>query len=243
MARAHLATRGHFSVASIALSLWLYLDNRSLRARARRPTGCPAHARGPVVAAARSASVRPAAAHRRADRHRRRPRPRPPCRDADRDRWTGRARRTEEFAAQSAGSTARPTTSTRRGSCAAERRPGGPALRRRGQRKVAQEKKAHVTPEQRPSSTRRSTRSTATSSTSQKGGLRRSAVALRAQRPRAGSSSPAGSADPHDPRPDRQDPRAVAVRTMYDAGFDWGSTSASRRRGKQLKAAPPPPRK
>ncbi|MGH9885335.1 MAG: hypothetical protein ACREBE_07390, partial [bacterium] len=140
---------GAISIASVSLSLWLYSDNRSLRAElAGKPAAAPVSA-APVVAAARtleraaplsraSAPIPPPAAT---------PAPALPETPSE-TRMDRRARRTEELAAQFGrldGETddeykARILPLISAGLIA-------PRLRAEEQRRVAQEK-AHVTPEQ-----------------------------------------------------------------------------------------------
>jgi hypothetical protein len=149
MARATWAL-GAISVASIALSLWLYVDNRSLRAElAGHPPAHPAAAAPAAAAAARTAerpaqpprTVAPIAPSAGA--------PPPALPDTPTEtRMDRRARRTEEFAAQFGrldGETedeykARIMPMLSAGLLA-------PRLRAEEQRRVAQDK-AHVTPEQ-----------------------------------------------------------------------------------------------
>jgi hypothetical protein len=141
---------GAICVASVSLSLWLYSDNRSLRAElAARRFAAPAAAAPAVAAAARtperaaplsraSAPIPPPAAT---------PAPALPETPSE-TRMDRRARRTEEFAAQFGrldGETedeykARILPMLSAGLVA-------PRLRAEEQRRVAQEK-AHVTPEQ-----------------------------------------------------------------------------------------------
>lgn len=149
MARATWAL-GAISVASIALSLWLHLDNRSLRAElADHPQARPA-APPPAAAAAARTAERPAQPPRTVA-----PivpsgaAPPPALPDTPTEtRMDRRARRTEELAAQFGrldGETedeykARILPMLSAGLIA-------PRLRAEEQRRVAQEK-AHVTPEQ-----------------------------------------------------------------------------------------------
>jgi len=149
MARATWAL-GAISVASIALSLWLYADNRSLRAElAGHPPGRAAAA-APVAAAAARTAERPAQPPRTIAPGLL-PAAAPPQALPDtptETRMDRRARRTEEFAAQFGrldGETedeykARIMPMLSAGLIA-------PRLRAEEQRRVAQEK-AHVTPEQ-----------------------------------------------------------------------------------------------
>ena len=148
MARATWAL-GAISVASIALSLGLYLDNRSLRAElAAHPPARPAAA--PVAAAAARTAERPAQPSRTVA-----PivpsavAPPPALPDAPTEtRMDRRARRTEEFAAQF-GRLDGETDDEYRARILPMLSAGlvVPRLRAEEQRKVAQEK-AHVTPEQ-----------------------------------------------------------------------------------------------
>jgi hypothetical protein len=141
---------GVITVASVSSSLWLYLDNRSLRDElAARPAAKPAAAAPVVAAAARPversappqrtvAPVAPTAAG-----------PAPSLPEAPREtRLDRRARRTEEFAAQF-GRLDGETEDEYRARVLPLISAGliAPRMRAEEQRRVAQEK-ANVTPEQ-----------------------------------------------------------------------------------------------
>jgi hypothetical protein len=140
---------GVISAVSVSLSLWLYLDNRSLRAELdARPAARPAAA-APVVAAAARPTERTAQPQRTVAPIAQTAGPPPALPEAPSEtRMDRRARRTEEFAAQF-GRLDGETDDEYRARILPLLSAGlvAPRMRAEEQRRVAQEK-AHVTPEQ-----------------------------------------------------------------------------------------------
>jgi hypothetical protein len=235
---------GALSVASISLSLWLYLDNRSLRAElAGQPAARPAAA-APVVAAARSPErptqpprtvapiAQPAAS----------PSPTLPETPTE-TRMDRRARRTEEFAAQF-GRLDGETDDEYKARILPMLSAGlvVPRLRAEEQRRVAQEK-ARVTPEQ----------SAKLDKTFDK--VYSDVIDFTNKAVADGQLSPyernvsgwlefAGGLGGILNEANGQIGKILEpsqVRAMYDAGFEWGEYLGLKAPWEQLK--PPPPRK
>jgi hypothetical protein len=237
---------GAICVASVSLSLWLYGDNRSLRAElAARPLAAAAPASGaPVLAAARtpersaplsraSAPIPPAAAT---------PAPALPETPSE-TRLERRARRTDELAAQF-GRLDGETDDEYRARILPLLSAGlvAPRLRAEEQRRVAQDK-AHVTPEQSARLDKAFDRvySDVLDFTNK-------AIADRQLSPYERNVSGwlefAGGLGGILNDANGQIGKILEpsqVRTMYDAGFEWGEYLGLKAPWEQLR--PPPPRK
>jgi len=236
----HLAYFGALSVASIALSLWLYLET------ARCAPSSPAHRlpgprRGPRRGR-RASAERPAtaAAHRRPIAP---PAASPPPtlpETPTRPGWTGRGAAPRSSPRSFGRLDGETTTIQGADPAAAERR----AWWSRGYAPRSSEGRAGKGA-RHPGAVgqarqRRSTRSTATSSTYQQAVSDGPAVPY--ERNVSGWLEFAGGlgGSQRRLRPDRQVLEPSQVRTMYTAGFEWGEYLGSRRRGNSWKPPPPP---